>query len=316
MVSAATPSTAATTRPSSLTLPLKGETVCDCHVHVFDPARFPYAGARSYTPASATTQDLRAFHERLGIGRMVLVQPSVYGTDNRALVDALRVFGPGVARGIAVVDATSVRPDELQQLHDAGVRGLRLNLEGKQPLAAGVLAQIRRLESLLAPLGWSLQMYLDTALLSALAGDIATLSIPVVLDHFGGLKVNSPSLDAEIDALLKLLENRHINVKLSAPYRTAATAPDYPQAEKLARALVATAPGQLVWASDWPHTSSSQHRDGDLSKIEAFRPEDAGRTLSLVAQWLGGEAAAQVLVRNPQTLYGFTSEPVVTSQFR
>jgi predicted TIM-barrel fold metal-dependent hydrolase len=279
---------------------------CDTHVHVFDPARIPYSPVRSYTPPAATVQDLRAFHRRLGLGRTVLVQASVYGTDNRCLLDALASLGSEGARGIAVIDAASIDRNELLRMHAQGVRGVRLNLEGRHAEPGAAEAAIRKLEALLAPLQWSLQMYADTSLLARLAPCLAGLSVPVVLDHFGGLKVASPTLERDIDAVLTLLAKPHIHVKLSAPYRLGATAPDYREAESIARALIAAAPDRLLWASDWPHTSSSQNRNGDLTQTEPFRREDAAHTLSLLMVWAGSAAlATKILVDNPEVLYGF-----------
>src|SRR5712664_2922628 len=60
----------------------------DCHVHVFDPKQFPFAGTRGYTPEPASIDELRALHQALRIDRVVVVQPSVYGTDNRCTVGA------------------------------------------------------------------------------------------------------------------------------------------------------------------------------------------------------------------------------------
>jgi len=104
------------------------EYTCDTHVHVFEPAQFPYAAQRAYTPGSATVAQLLVMHQDLGVGRVVLVQPSVYGTDNACLLHAIECIGQARARGVAVVDLNTVSDDTLAQLHAGGVRGIRLNL--------------------------------------------------------------------------------------------------------------------------------------------------------------------------------------------
>src|SRR6516162_4315702 len=102
------------------------ERACDCHVHVFDPSRFPFAVSRTYTPESATAAQLLATHRALHISRAVIVQPSVYGTDNSCILDAMKQYGSG-ARGIAVLPS-AIQSTTLDNMEHAGVRGVRINL--------------------------------------------------------------------------------------------------------------------------------------------------------------------------------------------
>lgn len=286
---------------------------CDCHVHVFDPARFPYAAKRSYTPGPAPLDALLSFQARLGMGRTVLVQPSAYGDDNRALLDALagmaQAFGGDRARGVAVVDLTAAKPEDLQALHTQGVRGIRLNLEVQglhDPVAA--VALVHQAEQAVAPLGWSLQLHAPLPLVAALAPQLAALRIPVVLDHFAGAKTwQSTEQEADLGALLQWLRSGNVYIKLSAPYRVSRQA-DYADVAALARTLIAAAPHRMLWGSDWPHTGSSATRTGDLSQIEPFRREDAARTLGLLGDWAPDTATRQqILVSNPAQLYGFAT---------
>src|SRR5256885_7621108 len=101
---------------------------CDCHTHIFgDPKRFPFASQRAYTPEPASIEEMRALHRTLHTDRVVIVQPSIYGTDNSCTLDAIKQLGSG-ARGIAVIDDKT--PDSLlDQMSHSGIRGIRINLE-------------------------------------------------------------------------------------------------------------------------------------------------------------------------------------------
>jgi len=158
---------------------------CDCHVHVFDPLRFAYDSARRYTPPAATLMALRGFARTLGVTRVVLVQPSVYGTDNRCLLDALHQWGSEHARGVAVVDMARLRINDVAALHAGGVRAIRLNLAVQgQCDAALARRQIAQALRVLPDWGWSLQIHAALALIDAVADLIAQARVPVVLDHF------------------------------------------------------------------------------------------------------------------------------------
>lgn len=280
---------------------------CDCHVHVFDPDPFPYAADRSYTPGPARVAALAQLHARLGVERTVLVQPSVYGTDNACLLAALRALGPRRARGIAVVDLERVQRADLLQLHAAGVRGLRLNLEVRgeaDPAAArALIARASRVASL--P-GWHLQVFARAELLVAVGGELAAFPAPVVLDHFGGLRQPQRQL-ALAQGLLALVRSESIYMKASAPYKLAAgTQGGFAAAAALARAFHDAAPARLLWGSDWPHTGGGAGR-GDPSAVEPFRAIDDATALAELGAALPGEPALrQLLVGNPARLYGFT----------
>lgn len=283
---------------------------CDCHVHVFDPARFPYAPGRSYTPPPATSDELAVFERSIGMTRCVLVQPSPYGTDNAALLDALRILC-GRARGVAVIDAERISVAELDTLTQAGVRGVRVNLEAhanRNPAAAS-----RRLNAAagrIADRGWHLQVFASLPVLAALAEDIAALPVPLVADHFAGVRAESGPEQPGFAVLLDLLRAGKVYVKLSAPYR-ASRAESYAELDAIGRALIDTAPGQLVWASDWPHTgggsTGSNERAGrGLDAVEPFRRTDVPAALAQLSAWCGSDALWQrILVETPSRLYGF-----------
>lgn len=279
---------------------------CDCHVHIFEPSRFAYTPNRTYTPGTSSVADLIDFERRLGIERVVLVQPSGYGTDNSCLVDALGQLGTARARGVAVVDPQRVTAEELKKLHAAGVRAIRINLEVKgESNVERSRAVLKDGLKLVADQGWALQIYADLQVVEGLADALAASPAPVVLDHFGGLKTTDGIDHPGFATLLRLLKGGMVYAKLSAPYR-ATKAADFADLAPYAKALVAAAPQRLVWASDWPHTGSASRRGGDLSQVEPFRPIDDGRVLDLLASWAPDPAVRrQILVDNAARLYRF-----------
>ena len=263
---------------------------CDTHVHIVGPpARYPLDARRNYTPAVATLADYRAVMAVCGIARAVLVQPSVYGTDNGALLDALR-NGGGAFRGVVVAPA-DVGDAQLDEMHALGVRGIRLNLVNPQVVG---LDDIVALCARVAPRGWHLQVQIvwSEAAEALLAQVAHRVSLPLVIDHLG-----RPPASTAPRALLDLLASGRGWVKLSAPYRLRAAGPP-PHDALLAMIgeLVAANPERLLWASDWPHT-------------ERFAPDAAPHDADLVdllPEWLGSDdLRRRVCVANPARLYGY-----------
>lgn len=278
----------------------------DCHAHIFDPLRFPYAAARRYTPPPARVADLRTLHARLGVSRVVLVQPSVYGTDNACLLDALAHFG-AQARGIAVIDETFSR-QQLADLHAAGVRGVRINLEASKQV--DVSLAVRRLRTTAETLDDSpliIQLYAALPVLAACGSIIATLRQQVLIDHFGLAKAARGPEQEGFDALLDLIALPRVWMKLSGPYQISDLGPAYSDIEPVARALLEAAPSRVVWGSDWPHTGGT-HRPATYrpTDLEPFRQEDDVRNLELLRQWAPDPAVRQfLLVDNPANLFGW-----------
>jgi len=274
---------------------------CDCHVHVFMPEQFPYAAQRRYTPPAATVEALLGMRRKLGVTRTVLVQPSCYGYDNRALCAALRAIGLDSARGVAVVDTHMVSDTELRRLHEAGIRGLRMNFHVSGAADTSALArQCQEAEARIHDYGWHLQIHAGAELLAALAPTLGTLRVPVVLDHFGG----GARAAATITELLR--KHGHIWLKLSAPYRVSCQ-PAYADLSEPLQRYLAVAPHRLLWASDWPHTGGDGRRGGmSIDTIEPFRQEDPIILLNLLAQRVGSSKLLEsILVHNPAALYGF-----------
>ena len=281
----------------------------DCHVHVFDPTRFPYAATRDYTPGVADLADLEKLRARLGISRLVLVQPSVYGTDNRCLLDALRRLTPRVARGIAVIDPTATTDDELHTLQRLGVVGVRINLNVKgRGYAAPAVRAMSQTLARVQPFGLIAQIYVDLALLEALSDTIEAATVPVLLDHFAGAQAQLGLDQPGFATLPRLLATGKVWIKLSAPYRASHQGPDYPDVAPIARELIRHKPDRMVWASDWPHTGNGAQRAAARSStdIEPFRVVEDAHVLGLLAAWAGNDATYRaILVDNPHRLYGF-----------
>jgi predicted TIM-barrel fold metal-dependent hydrolase len=274
----------------------------DCHVHVIGPkARFPLAGKRTYTPMDAPTADLSAMLARLGLDRVVLVQPSFYGIDNSCMLDGMAVL-PN-ARGVAVL-GSDVSGAALDDLHRRGVRGLRVNIAtagATSPAAVhdGILAASR----LCARNGWHVQVFVPSSAIAPLAPILRALPVDTVIDHFGLI---APGGDDEALAVLAgLLESGKVWVKISAAYRIAADPAD-PRIDPLARRLAAANPERIVWGSDWPHTPRHDLRKPDDAEELPFQDIDTKALLDLVPRWLGDAALVErVLVTNPERLYGF-----------
>lgn len=268
----------------------------DCHAHVCGPeSRYPYAANRLYTPHDALPSDFRAMLDSLGVERGVLVQPSIYGTDNRALLDALAA-DPARLRGVAVVPF-DIPVKEIEALHEAGIRGVRQNIvdlkDGK-----GVLP-LKHLESLakkIAPFGWHVEFLMHVDEFPDLERQLADFPVDVVFGHLGYVSTAKGVDEPGFQGLLKLMKRRKAWVKMTAPYRLTLSEMPYPDADKFARTLVAAVPEQLVWGTDWPHVF-----------IKTAMPEDAA-LLALFERWVPDQAMRRrILVDNPARLYSFPS---------
>jgi predicted TIM-barrel fold metal-dependent hydrolase len=278
---------------------------CDCHVHVFGAAaEFPFVAVRGYTPPPASTAELARLLGALRLPRVVIVQPSVYGSDNSCTLDGMRRLGER-ARGIAVIDdATSNAA--LEEMHRAGVRGVRVNLETAgetDPDAArrNLAAAVARV----AALGWHVQLYTRPSVIARLSEEVARLPVPIVFDHFGGARAEEGIDQPGFAELLALVAAGHAYVKLSAAYRSSAKAPAYDDMTPYARALIAANPDRLLWGSDWPHPHAAPPERA-LDEVAPFYDIDDGLALNQLAAWTRNPAIRRkILVANPARLYGF-----------
>ena len=273
--------------PPSLPLPI-GAT--DCHSHVILPeADHPFVANRSYTPPPATLAQYKALHARLGITRAVIVQPSIYGTDNSVTLDAIASYGPN-CRGIAVVDA-DVPMDHLQSMQAHGIRGVRINmlfsggigLEDLEPLAIRIV-----------DLGWHFQLLIDGPALAELEARLATLPVPVVIDHMGHVQTAEGIDQPGFRALRRLVARGNTWVKLSGNYRMSNQRPGFEDVVPFAKALIAENPERMVWGTDWPHPA-----------MQDFMPDDGVLVDALDAYARNPAEKKRILVDNPAQLYGF-----------
>jgi predicted TIM-barrel fold metal-dependent hydrolase len=267
---------------------------CDTHAHVMGPkAHHAYSPARIYTPPDCLLSDYLHMLDTLGVERGVLVQPSVYGTDNSAMLDAMQAAG-GRLRGVAVV-AEDISGVELQQLDAAGVRGVRVNIVDVKDRKPGTLPMesLSRLAQRIAPLGWHMEFLMHVDEFPDLDRSFADFPVGIVLGHLGYMNVGKQPDDPGFQALLRLMNNGKAWVKLTGPYRiTTATLP-YPDTVACAKALLEANRERVIWGTDWPHVmlKGKMPNDGELADVLADWIPDAG-------------LREQVLVRNPAKLYG------------
>jgi 2-pyrone-4,6-dicarboxylate lactonase len=264
----------------------------DAHCHVFGPgAQFPYAPERRYTPCDAPKAKLWGLRDYLGFERNVIVQATCHGSDNRALVDALRASA-GRARGVATV-AAGVAEAELAALDEAGVRGVRFNFVKRlvDTTPRAVLLEIARR---VAPLGWHVIIYFEAAELPELYAFIASLPTTVVVDHMGRPDVTQPVDGPEFELFVKLMrEHPNIWSKVSCPDRLSRSGPPgYDDVVPFARRLVEAFADRVLWGTDWPHPNLKSHMPDDGALVD-FIPKVAA-TAAL---------QRQLLIDNPMRLY-------------
>lgn len=261
------------------------EGACDAHFHIFGPyQRYPLDAQRPYTPPPATLPHYRSMAAKLGLTRAIVVQASVYGTDNAVTLDAVAEFGLAQARAVVVVDEAA----DLAAMHAAGARGVRFNAVSGNGTP---LEQLDALARRIAPLGWHIQIYSKGAAMIDLAPRLAALPVPVVLDHMAGAPAAEGPEGPVVEAALRLLDTGRAWVKLSGYRSSAAPWTDLPA---LARRFIAAVPERCVWGTDWPHTQIPRAED----------MLDDAMLLDWLADWAPEPATRlRILVDNPATLY-------------
>jgi predicted TIM-barrel fold metal-dependent hydrolase len=226
---------------------------CDCHTHIFgDPAAFPLFDGRTYTPETALPGEMALMHAALHVERVVIVTPSVYGTDNSCTLYGMKARGSN-ARGIAVIDETTPAA-ELERLRAAGFRGLRLNLATAGQADAGTAR--RRLQTAIGQakgVGWHIQMFTSLAVIAGIRDLVMASDVPVVFDHFGGTVAASGLEQPGFSDLLELLHADKAYVKISGAYRASSHGPDYADVTPFAQAMIGANADRVLWGSDWPH---------------------------------------------------------------
>jgi predicted TIM-barrel fold metal-dependent hydrolase len=262
----------------------------DAHFHIFGPEdRYPFVPERRFTPPDASVASYMRMHRTLGLSRAVLVQPSMYGTDNRRQLDAARDMD--IPTRTIVVVPVSVADAEIDALHAQGARGIRFNPSQPGSLP---LDQLERFADRLATFGWHIQLMLTPSQLIELAPRLGGLRCPIVIDHMGDIRSSGGVGQPAFQALLRLVRGEQCWVKLSAGYHHSDQAPPYPETIPLAHALVNARPDRLLWGSDWPHAN---HWGEMPNSTDLF---------DLLLDWIPDAATrTRILVDNPARLYGF-----------
>jgi predicted TIM-barrel fold metal-dependent hydrolase len=270
---------------------------CDAHVHVFgDPDVHPYGEERSFTPPPGLTlAALDRLHERLGIERSVIVQTGIQSPD--VLLEALRAE-PRRLRGVAVLKGDA-EDRQIDALHEAGVRGVRVNLfrrAGRQVYRGGAgFDDIAALAPRIRRLGWHIQAWLDAEDLPYWAPRLLELGMDVVVDHMGRITTDRGVHSPGFAHLCELLGSGRVWCKLSGADRISVAGSPYEDAVPYARALIAANSRRVVWGTDWPHVNYFDETvpddDGLLDLIPAYVPEPEDRQ--------------RLLVENPRELYQF-----------
>jgi predicted TIM-barrel fold metal-dependent hydrolase len=273
---------------------------CDCHTHIHgDPALYPWHERRVYTPEMALPAEMSALHKALRLQRVVIVTPSVYGTDNSATLYGMKARGPD-ARGVAVIDDRTAE-SELDSMGRLGMQGIRLNLStggtndpnvGRRQLQAALERMQMR--------NWHVQLNTSLAMIAAMKDLIAAAPVPVVFDHFGGARETLGVDQPGFADMMELVRSGKAYVKISV---TAGTRPDYTGFTPLAQALIAANVDRIIWGTNWPHPNSA---GGSTTRVSPLFQVDDGYVLNLLPVWAPDAAVRRkILVDNPARLYRF-----------
>ncbi len=265
---------------------------CDCHAHIFGPrSRYAYTAGRRYTPDDALLPAYRAMLATHGIDRAVLIQPSVYGTDNRAMLDALSEAGPAF-RGIAMVEE-SIADAELLRFHGLGVRGVRTQIKPDGSGKPLDLDGIRRMAERIRPFAWHVEIHVDVGKMQDVEGSFSDYPVSVVIEHMGHMPASMGLKVPGFQSLLRFIGGGIGWVKLSGPYINSSLPAPYADVRPFVEALVTAAPSRTVWATNWPHPHRDPIPDDDV-------------LCRLVWDWLPTAGLRQkILVDNPERLYDF-----------
>jgi len=261
---------------------------CDTHMHFYN-AKFPTAATALMTPPDAWVDEYRSLQERLNLERVVIVQPTTYGTDNSCQLEAMKRFGEN-ARGVMVAD-TSTSDEELDRLTGLGVRGIRFHMLPGGAVPWDILEEMAvRVHNF----GWHVQLQMNGRDFPEREEMLKRLPGGLVVDHVGRFMDPVPTDDPAFKVLLRFLESGRCWVKLSAPYESSESGPpDWTDIAPEARALVKAAPDRMLWASNWPQPGQKS-------------PPDEADLLDLLLDWVDDETVRdRILTDNPAELYGF-----------
>lgn len=261
----------------------------DTHFHIFESVqKYPLSPTRMYDPALSTVQDYLEMAQTIGIERMVVVQASIYGTDNTCLLDSVARLGIHRTRGIAVVDQ-SVTLSELAEMDRRGVRGIRFNaITGRTPIE-----WLPSLAKMIEPLGWHIQLWTNSARLLEIGTILDNVPLPIVLDHMGQFPAADGVNGKEFKNILRLMDDRRFWIKLVG-YRVSQKPPHFEDIALAAKTLVSAAADRCLWGTDWPHIY-----------LEGRPMPNTTELFEVVNEWLSRSDAQRVFVDNPVRLYGF-----------
>jgi predicted TIM-barrel fold metal-dependent hydrolase len=295
---------AAFAKPSQPSTPVNFDVpagACDCHTHIHLP-QFPYYEGRVYTPDAATPEEMAALHKALRIQRVVIVTPSVYGTDNRPTLVGMQARGRD-ARGVAVIDEKTLDVD-LDAMHKAGVRGIRLNLAtgGTNDPKVGANRFQGAAERMKAR-KWHVQLNTSLAMIAALKDMLAASPVPIVIDHYGGARPEDGPQQPGFDALVDLVRSGVAYVKISVD---GGPLNDYSGFVPLAKTLIAANQDRILWGSNWPHPNSVTPAGRKPTELTPLFQVDDGLVLNQLPLWAPDAAVRKkILVDNPARIYEF-----------
>jgi len=263
----------------------------DAHCHVFGPSpEFPFAPERKYTPCNAGKDKLFELRDYLGFERNVIVQATCHGKDNRAMVDACRAAGDK-ARGIASVGPDITR-EELEDMHEAGVRGVRFNFV-KRLVDATPKEVFLSIADKIKDLGWHIVVYFEAADLEELEPFLKQLPTTIVVDHMGRPDVTNGVDHPDFQRFIRLMEeNENIWSKVTCPERLTVQGTPYDDVVPFYQAIVDRFEDRVLWGTDWPHPNMKSHMPDDGALVD-YIPKIA-RTPT---------QQQKLLVDNPMRLY-------------
>ncbi len=261
---------------------------CDTHMHFYNGI-FPSAPTALMTPPDSWVEDYKSIQDRLHLERVVVVQPTTYGTDNSCQLEAMKSFGEN-ARGVMVAD-TSTSEEELARLTALGVRGVRFHM---LPGGAVPWDILEEMAARVHNFGWHVQLQMNGREFPEREAMLKRLPCDLVVDHVGRFMGPVPVDHQAFKVLLQFLETGRCWVKLSAPYESSESGPpEWADVTPEARALVSAAPDRMLWASNWPHPGQKN-------------PPDETDLLDLLLSWVDDESVRnRILADNPAELYGF-----------
>jgi predicted TIM-barrel fold metal-dependent hydrolase len=275
---------------------------CDCHTHIVgDPAKFPFADPRPYTPEGASVAEMRSLHRALHTDRVVIVQASFYGTDNSCLLDAIKQLGRN-ARGIAAIRDTTSNA-ELDDLHRRGIRGIRTRLDGSGSDPEVLRQQFKAAVERIRDRPWHVELVTtQLSQIEAIKDEVMASPVPVSIDlgSQSALGAHQPGFDA----FLSLVHAGKTYVNVAGPYGVAKQEPEYPDVAPSVKALIAANPQRITWGTNWPHVSRLAGKK--VTEITPGLPVDDALDFNRFAAWTANAAQRkQILVDNPARLYGF-----------